>query len=334
MRVWELTQWGRTHLQHVRREPPAVATGQVRLRMRAASLNYRDHLMVEGHYDRRVPLPLVPVSDGVGVIEALGAGVEGLAVGDRVCPTFAPSWLDGAPDADAARYTRGGAVPGVMADQVVVAASAVVPVPAYLTDVQAATLPCAALTAWSALRTLGQLRPGETVLTLGTGGVSLFAVQLAVSMGARVVATTSSAPKETLLRELGASEVVRYPDDPEWGRTVHRLTDGGVDHVVEVGGAGTLPQSLQAVRVGGTVSLIGVLAGGRSDLSVLPILMKQIRVQGVLVGSRAGLLALGEWLDGHRIAPVLDRTFRFAQLPEALAHLAVGAHIGKVTLTY
>jgi NADPH:quinone reductase-like Zn-dependent oxidoreductase len=217
----------------------------------------------------------------------------------------------------------------MLAEHVVLSEQELVAVPEHLTDAEAATLPCAGLTAWSALVTLGGVKAGDVVLTLGTGGVSVFALQLARLLGARVIATTSDEEKAARLRALGAEEVLLHPADPQWGRAVRRLT-GGVDHVVEVGGAGTLAQSLEAVRPGGTVSLIGVLAGVREPLTVLPILMKQVRVQGVLVGHRQGFEALCRAVTAHRLRPVVDRVFPLAEVGAAFAHLASGRHFGKV----
>jgi NADPH:quinone reductase-like Zn-dependent oxidoreductase len=308
---------------------PALGPGQVRVRVRACSLNYRDLLMVRGHYDPRLPLPLVPLSDGAGEVLEVGPGVTRVAPGQRVIATFAPTWIAGEPDADAVRLTRGGAVPGMLSEQVVLGEQELVPVPAHLGDAEAATLPCAALTAWSALVTYGGLKAGDTVLILGSGGVSVFALQIARLHGARVIATTSSEQKAARLRALGAAEVLLYPEEPRWGRAVRRLT-GGVDHVIEVGGAGTLAESLEAVRPGGTVSLIGVLSGVREALTVLPVLMKQVRVQGILVGHRQGLETLCRAVELHRLHPVVDRVFPFGEVPAAFAHLASGQHVGKV----
>ncbi|MFH1465397.1 MAG: NAD(P)-dependent alcohol dehydrogenase [Pseudomonadota bacterium] len=330
MRRYEVQErFGLDHLRIAARPEPALGPGQVRVMVRACSLNYRDLLMVRGHYDPRLPLPLVPLSDGVGEVLELGPGVQRVALGQRVIATFAPTWIAGEPDGDAVRLTRGGAVPGMLSEQVVLGEGELVPVPAHLTDAEAATLPCAALTAWSALVTYGGLKAGDTVLTLGTGGVSVFALQIARLLGARVIATTSSEAKAQRLRELGAGEVLLYPQEPRWGRAVRRQT-GGVDHVVEVGGAGTLAESLEAVRPGGTVSLIGVLAGVREPLTVLPVLMKQVRVQGILVGHRQGLEALCRAVDLHALRPVVDQVFPFAEVPAAFAHLASGQHVGKV----
>ncbi len=325
--------FGVDNLAVVERPQPEPGPGQVRVRVRAVSLNYRDLLMVRGHYNPRQPLPLVPVSDGVGVIEALGAGVEGLAVGDRVAGMFAQRWHSGPPTPEALRSTLGGPRDGMLAEQVVLEASGVAPVPEHLDDAEAATLPCAALTAWSALVTLGGIRAGDTVLVQGTGGVSTFALAFARMHGARVVATTSSAAKAQALRERGAWEVVDYRADPKWGKAVRTLTGGrGVDHVVEVGGVGTLAQSLRALRPGGTVSLIGVLAGGQADLSLTPVLMNQMRVQGVFVGHREGFGSMTRAIAQHELRPLVDRVFPFAEAKAAFEHLASGAHQGKVCI--
>jgi NADPH:quinone reductase-like Zn-dependent oxidoreductase len=332
MRRYELQEsFGLEQLRVVERPAPSPGPGQVRLKVRACCLNYRDLLMVRGHYDPRLPLPLVPLSDGVGEVVELGPGVSRVALGDRVCATFSPSWIAGEPDGDAVRFTRGGVVPGMLSEQLVLGEQELVHAPPHLSDVEAATLPCAALTAWSALVTYGRVKAGDVVLTLGSGGVSVFALQIACALGARVVATTSSEAKAARLRALGAEAVLRYDQEPRWGRAVRKLT-GGVDHVVEVGGAGTLAQSLDALRPGGTVSLIGVLAGVREPLTVLPVLMKQLRVQGILVGHRQGFEAMNRAVAAQRLRPVIDRVFPFAQVPEAFEHLASAAHFGKICI--
>ncbi len=330
MRCWVVPAWGTLTTED--RPLPAPGPGQVRVGMRGASLNYRDLLMFRGHYDRRV-LPYVPLSDGAGVVEAVGDGVTRVAVGDRVMFTFSPSWLGGAPDLTAVRRTRGGPIDGVLADAVVVGEDELVVSPAHLSDVEAATLPCAGLTAWSALELAG-IGAGDTVLTLGTGGVSLFALQLALARGARVVSTTSSEDKAARLAELGAAHVLDYTADETWGRTVRRWSGGGVDAVVEVGGAPTLAQSLDAVKVGGSVAMIGVVAGHEAVLSVLPILMKQICIQGVFVGSRDGLEALSGAVSASTVRPVVDRVYPVQDTEAALAYLAGRGHMGKVALTW
>ncbi len=333
MQAYELRAFGLEHLQRAERPQPEPGPGQVRVRVSAVSLNYRDLMMVRGEYNPRQPLPLVPVSDGVGVVEAVGPGVEHVAVGERVAGLFAQRWLAGPPTPEALRSTLGGPRDGMLAEQVLLEAQGVAPVPDHLDDVEAATLPCAALTAWSALVTLGHVRAGDTVLVQGTGGVSSFALDFARMHGARVIATSGSKHKLEGLRSRGAWQVIDYRADPQWGKTARTLTDGeGVDHVIEVGGVGTLAQSLRAVRPGGTVSLIGVLAGKVADLDLTSVLMTQVRVQGVLVGHRESFLAMTRAITQHRLWPRIDRVFSFEDARAAFEHLASGAHQGKVCI--
>jgi NADPH:quinone reductase-like Zn-dependent oxidoreductase len=334
MQVHELRGgFGLDHLQRAERPEPQPGPGQVRVRVSAVSLNYRDLMMVRGEYNSRQPLPLVPVSDGVGMVEALGPGVQGVAVGDRVAGLFAQRWYSGPPTAEALRSTLGGPRDGMLAQQVVLDAQGVAPVPEHLDDLEAATLPCAALTAWSALVTLGHVRAGDTVLVQGTGGVSSFALDFARMHGARIIATSGSPHKLDDLRARGAWQVIDHRADPQWGKTARALTGGeGVDHVIEVGGVTTLAQSLRAVRPGGTVSLIGVLAGKVADLDLTSVLMTQIRVQGVFTGHRAGFLAMTRAIAQHRLRPRIDRVFAFDEARAAFEHLASGAHQGKVCI--
>ncbi len=331
MKAYEIQGgFGLENLVAVERPEPAPGPGQVRVRVAAVSLNYRDLLMVRGHYNPRQPLPLIPLSDGVGVVDALGEGVTGVTVGDRVAGLFAQRWRAGSPTAEALRSTLGGPLDGMLAEQVVLEAGGVTPVPAHLNDAEAATLPCAALTAWSALVTLGAIKAGDTVLVQGTGGVSSFALDFARMHGARVVATTSRPDKAQRLRERGAWEVIDYKAEPRWGKAVRKLSGGGVDHVVEVGGVGTLGESIRAVKPGGTISLIGVLAGGNADLNLTSALMTQVRIQGIFVGHRAGFEAMSRAIAQHELRPAIDRIFSFEQAREAFEHLASGAHVGKV----
>jgi NADPH:quinone reductase-like Zn-dependent oxidoreductase len=312
---------------------PAPGRGEVAVRLRAVSLNYRDLMMARGEYDPRQSLPLIPCSDGVGEVVATGDGVRRVAVGDRVCPIFAQRWIAGEPTREKLRSTLGGPLQGTLRQAMVLSEEGVVPVPEYLSDVEAATLPCAALTAWSALTVAGSCRPGDTVLVLGTGGVALFALQIATLAGARVIVTSSRDEKLERARALGAWEGIHYLREPEWGRRARELTAGrGVDQVVEVGGAGTLAQSLRAVRFGGTVSLIGVLTGGETSLPLASIFMRQVRLQGILVGHREAFEGLLRACEAHRLRPVVDRVFPFAEAPRAFEHLASGAHFGKVVV--
>lgn len=325
--------FGLEQLKLVERPVAAPGPGQVRLRMRAASLNYRDLMMVQGRYNPRQPLPLVPCSDGVGVIEALGAGVSGFEVGQRVCPIFAQGWIAGQPSKALVATTLGGPLDGTLAEVMNVDAQGLVLAPPSLSDEEAACLPCAGLTAWSALVEQAQLKPGQSVLIQGTGGVSMFALQFAKSLGLRTIITSSSDEKLERARQMGADETINYRAQPQWGKAVRKLTDDvGVDLVVEVGGAGTLDQSIKAVRVGGQISLIGVLSGAMEPVNVVPILMQNIRVQGVFVGHREGFEAMNRAIAAHKIKPLVDRVFSLEQAPEAFAYLEAASHMGKVVI--
>lgn len=304
---------------------------QVRLRLSAASLNYRDLMMVRGQYNPRQPLPLVPCSDGVGVVEAVGLGVTRVAVGQRVLPIFAQQWWAGQPTKANSSDTLGGPLDGTLRESMLVHEQGLVLAPEHLSDEEAACLPCAGVTAWSALVEQAQLKPGSSVLIQGTGGVSLFALQLAKVLGLRAIVTSSSDEKLERVRELGADETINYKATPQWGKHVKALTDGmGVDLVVEVGGAGTLEQSIKAVKVGGQISLIGVLAGAVEPLNVIPLLMQNIRVQGVFVGHRDGFEALNAAITHHGLRPIIDSTFALEDAREAFERLASGRHMGKV----
>lgn len=332
MRTIQVTDaFGLEHLTLADREAPSPGPGEVGVTVKAASLNYRDLLMVKGQYNPRQPLPFVPCSDGAGVVSAVGDGVQTVKVGERVMNAFSPGWIAGDPDKAAIVNTFGGALDGTLAEQLVLPASAVVTTPAHLSDVEAATLPCAGLTAWRSLFDLGGLVPGQTVLCLGTGGVSLFALQLAKAAGARVIITSSSDDKLERAKQLGADEVINYKAEPDWGKAVKKLT-GGVDLVVEVGGSGTLGNSIKAVRPGGTIALIGVLAGGEPpDLTA--VLMNQIKIQGVFVGPVRSLEALAAAMSLHQMQPIVDKTFALPDARAAFEHLESARHFGKVTLT-
>lgn len=332
MRVVELRdRFGLEKLTLAERAEPEPGPGQVLLRMHAAALNARDLMMVRGQYNPRQPLPLVPGSDGMGEVAALGAGVERVKVGARVAPIFSQGWISGEPTRRKMRSTLGGPLDGTLAESMVVDAEGVVPLPEHLSPEEAATLPTAGLTAWNALVGFGGLPPGRTVLIQGTGGVSIFALQFAALLGARVILTSSSDAKLERGRALGAVETINYVEFPDWGKRARELSGGdGVDVVVEVGGAGTLEQSLVAVRPGGRISLIGVLSGGASQLGITPIFMKQVRVQGILVGSREDFEQMNRAVAAHQLRPAVSRVFPLDQVREALAHLDGGSHFGKV----
>jgi len=268
-------------------------------------------------------------------VVAVGEGVQRVGVGDRVTTVFSQTWISGRPTAEKLSGTLGGPIDGTLSEMMVLDAEGVIPLPKDLSDVEGATLPCAALTAWSAMAELGDVSAGDTVLVQGTGGVSIFALQFALMLGARVIATSSNDAKLDRLRSMGAWATVNYADDPQWGKTVRRMTDGrGVDHIVEVGGAGTLAQSLKAAAVGGTISVIGVLSGISSEFNIIPLLMQHLKLQGILVGSREGFERMNRAIEGHELKPVIDRVFDFDDVPEAFAYMASGAHFGKVCIGY
>ena len=322
--------FGAEALRMVARPMPVPGRGEVVVRMRAVALNYRDVLIVNGAWKAREPR--VPVSDGVGEVVAVGAGVTRVAVGDRVAGAFYPHWIEGEATPEKLRTPLGGvAADGVLADHVRFPEEGVVAVPAHLTDEEAATLPCAALTAWHAIVARARVRPGDTVLVQGTGGVSLFALQFARLAGARVIVTSSSDEKLARARALGAAEGINYRDVPDWDRRVLELTGGrGVDHVVEVVGGAHLNRSVSAVRLGGTISIVGLLAGTHGAVDVFGIASKNARVHGIEVGSRAMFEEMNRAIAAHALRPVVDRVFTVDEMAAALRHLEAGAHFGKV----
>ena len=313
-------------------ETPVPGPEQVLLRVRAASLNYRDLLVAKGEYNPHYPLPLILGSDACAEVVAFGPNGEhpGISLGTRVCPLMVQGWLDGPPPRSATRSTLGGPLPGVFAEYVVAHKDSLLSVPDYLDDVEAACLPCAALTAWSALRALTQVTPGQTVLTLGSGGVSLSALQIAQISGARVLSTSRDAEKRERLLALGA-EAALDSNEPGWGRKVRALcADEGVEHVIEVGGASTLVESFSAVRPGGTISLIGVLSGKAATLNLLPLVMRNVRLQGVFVGHRRSFAELLSAFTARAVRPVVDSVYRLPELGHAFERFASGQHFGKV----
>jgi NADPH:quinone reductase-like Zn-dependent oxidoreductase len=327
-----LDGFGLENLREVEMPDPVPGPGQAVVRIHACSLNFRDLLVAKGAYGRAIRTPLTPLSDGAGVVTQVGEGVTRVKPGDRVCGIFMQRWLEGDPDDAKAASALGGALDGMLAELVCLDAAGLVCFPDHLSFEEAATLPCAAVTAWNALFHSGPLKAGETVLVQGTGGVSLFALQFARMAGARVIATSSSDAKLERLRALGADEVINYKSTPEWDKPVRAFTNGlGVDHIVEVGGAGTLPLSLRAVRRGGHIALIGVLSGA-GEIDPRPLLVKSIRLHGIYVGSRQMFEEMNRAIALARLKPVIDRVFPFAQVTEAMRYQESGAHFGKIAL--
>lgn len=314
-------------------DPGAPGPGQIRVRIHASSLNFHDLGVVSGQMptaDGRIPL-----SDGAGVVEAIGEGVQDFAVGDRVVSTFFPEWLDGEPTAAGFAAVPGDGVEGFAAEWAVRPATAFTHAPDGYSHEEAATLTTAGLTAWRALIAQGGLAPGQSVLVLGTGGVSVFAAQLAKAAGATVIATSSSDDKLARMRSLGADHLINYRQTPEWGEQVRRLTGGrGVDHVVEVGGPGTLAQSITACRIGGHIALIGVLTGAAGPVPTAAMMIRQQRLHGLVVGSRRHQQDFVRALNVTGIRPQIDRVFALDDIAEAFALQQAGGHFGKICLTF
>ena len=338
MRVFQIeADWGLANLRLSERPKPDPGPGQVLIEMRIAALNARDLIVPERGYGRATgELPLIPVSDGVGEVVATGPGVARVAVGDRVCPTFFQNWIAGQPTPAAFASALGGPLDGVMADYVCLSQDGVVKVPAYLTDAEAATLPCAAMTGWSAIVTHGHTRAGDRVLVQGTGGVALFALAFAKLHGAHVTVISSSDERLEAVRAMGADATINYAITPDWAKASRAITAdrGGYDLIVELGGAQTLPLSLRAVRPGGTLAMIGVLTGLGLEASLGPIVARQVRLQGVTVGHRAGFEAMLSAMAQHETRPVIGHSFNFEDLHAALDHQRAGGHFGKTLIRF
>jgi NADPH:quinone reductase-like Zn-dependent oxidoreductase len=332
MRVMQIEgEWSADHIRQAERPAPRPGPGEVLLTMEAASLNYRDTVVVRRGYGRGTgQLPLVPVSDGAGRVTAVGEDVTRVAVGDLVCPTFCQGWISGPMRERHRAHVLGGPRDGVMQEQMVLREEGVVRAPRHLDAVQAATLPCAAVTAWNAVVHQGRVKAGDVVVVQGTGGVSLFALQFAKMHGAVAVATSSSDAKLARVRALGADHVVNYRQTPDWAKVVREVTGGtGADLVVEV--AGTLDASVRATRMNGTVALIGVLAGPAAPLALGPVVTQNIRLQGVTTGSRDLFEDMVRAVEQHHLIPEIhDELFAFAEVGQAIKDLPAGAHFGKV----
>ena len=314
-------------------DPGEPRAGEVRVRVHASSLNYHDLNVVQGQM--RAPDGRIPMSDGAGVVEVVGPGVTEFAPGDRVVSTFFPQWLDGGPTIADFTSVPGDGVDGFAREVVVLPTTAFTHAPAGYSHAEAATLTTAGLTAWRALVVDGGLKAGESVLVLGTGGVSIFALQFAKAMGATVIATSSSDEKLERCKKLGADEGINYRTEAEWGKRVAALTGGrGVDHVIEVGGPGTLAQSIRAARVGGHIALIGVLTGVAGDVPTAMLMRKQQRLQGLIVGSRQQQMDMIRAIEAIGLKPVIDRSFPLEEIAEAFRLQKAGGHFGKIALEF
>ncbi len=335
MKAFQYNQFGIDNLSLVERDSPRPAAGEVVVKLHAASLNYRDLLFARGIYNPKAKFPTVPFSDGAGEVVELGERVTRWKIGDRVCPIFTQGWVEGRPTAEKFRTTLGGGdFDGTLRELGAFHEQGLVRIPDHLSYEEAATLPCAAVTAWHALVDVGDIKAGDTVLTLGTGGVSIFALQFAKLLGVRVIATSSSDEKLARAKGMGADETVNYKTHPNWEKEVLRLTAGvGVDHVVEVGGAGTLPRSIAATRIGGCVAVIGILASGEG-VNPVSLLMKSLRLQGIFVGSRQMFEDMNAAIATNGLRPVIDRRFRFDEAREALRYMESASHFGKIVIRF
>ena len=333
MKAYQIKSGGLDGLTVVDLPDPTVGPGQILVRVHATSLNYRDLMIASGSYGGATPPDRIPLSDGAGEVVAIGAGVSRVQVGDRMAGIFFQTWLDGGIQAAYHPSALGGAIDGMLAEYVVLSQEGVIKLPDYLTYEEGASLPCAAVTAWNGLVEQGRLRAGETVLLQGTGGVSMFALQIAKMHGARVILTSSSDVKLARGKALGADEGINYKTTPDWDKAVWDLTGKrGVDHVVEVGGPGTFGKSLQVARHGGHIAQIGVLSDVEATVSPMPILGKSLNITGIYVGSRAMFERLLSALIVGQTHPVIDRVFAFDEARAAYAHLQSGAHFGKVII--
>ncbi|AFZ23408.1 Zn-dependent oxidoreductase, NADPH:quinone reductase [Cylindrospermum stagnale PCC 7417] len=334
MKAYELqSNAGIEALTLVDRPEPKPAASQVLIRVHAVSLNYRDLLVAEGAYGSGLTYPLIPTSDGAGEVVAVGEGVTRVKVGDSVAGIFFQDWIYGSLTREKMPSDLGGGIDGMLSEYVILHQDGLVILPDHLSYTEGATLPCAAVTAWHALVTKGNIRAGESVLLLGTGGVSIFALQFAKIHHARVIITSSSDEKLARAQQLGADEIINYKTNADWQKQVDQLTNRiGVNHVVEVGGVGTLPKSLQAVQVGGRISLIGVLSGRGNEIDPTPIIFKSLVVQGIYVGSREMFETMNQSITQHQLQPIIDKVFPFTAAREAYDHLKSAAHFGKVVI--
>jgi NADPH:quinone reductase-like Zn-dependent oxidoreductase len=334
MRAYQVqTPDGLEDIKLVELAEPEIAADEILVKMKACSLNFRDLLIPQGGYARNDIRPIIPVSDGAGEVVAVGGSVATHKVGDRVVGNFFQEWIEGPMGMAGLHSALGGSINGVLADYFVLKANAALPIPEQLSYEEAATLPCAAVTAWHALVSIGNLKAGETVLLLGTGGVSIFGLQLAKALGANVIITSSSDEKLEVTRSMGADHTINYREHPDWENEVLKITDGnGVDNVLEVGGVGTFEKSIASAKVNGTVSMIGLLTGFDGPAFNLSVIFNLLHIHGIYVGSVEMFKAMNKIIFDHKIQPVIDKTFAFSDALDAYRHLAAAKHFGKVVI--
>ncbi len=334
MRAFEIQEFGIDNLKLVDRETPQPGPFEVLVQLKAASLNYRDLMMVEGRYNPKLKHPMIPFSDGAGIVEIVGTGVTRVKAGDRVMGAFMQSWIDGRINREAAQSALGGGIDGVLSEYRVFHEQGLVPVPAHLSDVEAACLPCAGVTAWHALFEERPAQPGETVVIEGTGGVGIFALQFAQAAGLRTIVLSSSDEKLERAKQLGAADTINYRQEPDWEKAVLKLVPEGADYVIELGGAETIGRALKAVRMNGLIAVIGVLSGTGPVIDPRSVLMNSTRLQGIYVGSRSMFERMNRTIELHKIHPVVDRVFPWQEAPEALRSMKEQSHFGKICLEF
>ncbi len=323
------------NLKLVNIDLPPLKEDEVLVEIKARSLNYRDYLMISGKYNPNQKLPFIPLSDGAGTIIEIGNSVENIKVGDSVINLFALNWFDGAPPQDMFCYTLGGPLNGTWSEYRIFHKNEIVVYPSYLNFSEASTLPCAALTAYNSLITYGKIEPSNTILVIGTGGVSMFAIQIALKLGCEVIVLSGSESKIEFLQKIGvdSTKIINYKKHPHWYKQVLQLTNNkGVDLVVEVGGVGTLENSMRSVKKGGHISLIGVLAGGVGELHLRYIFMNNVCMQGIIVGSKKDLENLCLFFERYKIHPIVDKIFSFEDT-SCIEYLSQSKHIGKVCVS-
>ncbi|MFC3070655.1 zinc-dependent alcohol dehydrogenase family protein [Phenylobacterium soli] len=338
MRSLQVTEpWGLDRLEVVDLPDPTPGPGEVLVRMRAVSLNYRDFLMVNGIYGRAPSASgaVIPFSDGCGVVEAIGPGVTRFKVGDRVATLFFQGWISGPPTLEKISTALGFPIPGAGRELGVFSQEGLSKVPDFLTDQQVACLPCAALTAWRGLFEDARLKPGDTAVLQGTGGVSIFGLQFAHAAGLKTIITSSSDDKLKRAAELGADVGLNYKSDPEWSKGVRAATGGvGADIILEVGGGGTIEQSMRAIRIGGHIAIIGVVAGAGNPFNPAALIGNSAKLQGLSVGSREAFEAMCQAIELHKIQPVVDKVFAWTEAKAAFEAMAAGSHFGKIVLEF
>jgi len=328
MKLFELQSFNDGGLQMIERGTPSPCLGEVVIKVESASINFRDFMIAKGLYNPNLSLPLIPLSDGSGEVVAVGNDVKKFKIGDRVSSVF---WQDWNSDVKTRMISTGSDAAGVLSEYAVLPEAAVLPIPDYLSYQEAATLPCAAVTAWTCIEA-ANIKAGDNVLLLGTGGVSIFGLQIAKALGANVIITSSSDDKLARAVDLGADATINYKDNPDWGKQAFEAAGVGVNLVIEIGGGGTFNQSMEALTIGGHISIIGALSGVSTELNLLSMVFKNVHTHGITVGTREDHEAMNHFFSEHQIHPIIDKEVSFEQGADAIIGIASGNHFGKIVV--